>query len=85
MSPVSSEKKSDVPAWQNLSGGWRAVLNPAWDFPGVRDLLTAEKESADAVLLQQGRERVVKAPCACADGTAHDVVVKTYRSPGRLR
>ncbi|MBQ8723993.1 MAG: hypothetical protein IJY80_06885, partial [Opitutales bacterium] len=85
MFPVPSEKKSDVPVWQNLAGGWRAVLNPAWDFSGVRDLLTAEKESADAVLLQQGRERVVKVPCACADGNTRDVVVKTYRSPGRLR
>lgn len=85
MASVSTEKRSDVPAWQNLAGGWRSALNPAWDFSGVQDLLTAEKESADAVLLQQGRERVVKVPCACSDGNACDVVVKTYRSPGRLR
>ena len=85
MLPVLSEKKSDVPAWQDFAGGWRAALNPAWDCPGVRDLLTAEKESADTVLLQQGRERVVKAPCACTDGNTRDVVVKTYGSPGCLR
>ena len=83
MVSVSSEKKSDVPAWLACGDGWRLAVNPAWDFPAVRELLTAP-EPADAVLLQQGRERVVKVSCDCG-GKLCDVVVKTYRSPGRLR
>ena len=48
MVSVSSEKKSDVPAWLACGDGWRLAVNPAWDFPAVRELLTAP-EPADAV------------------------------------
>ncbi len=74
---------NDVPAWLACGDGWRVAVSPAWDFPVIRELLTAA-EPADAVLLQQGRERVVKVTCDCG-GKRCDVVVKTYRSPGRIR
>ncbi len=74
----------DVPAWRDAAAGWRVIINPAWENSSAKELLTAKEERPDAVLLQQGRERVVKTPCEMA-GTPRDVVVKTYRAPGRLR
>lgn len=84
MDSLTPKNFSDVPAWQNAAQAWRIIVNPAWDFPAIRDLLTAGKESPAAVLLQQGRERVVKVACDCG-GKPCEVVVKTYRAPGRLR
>lgn len=78
-----SREKNDVPAWSDCGRGWRIAVNPEWDFPSVRNLLILP-EPENAVLLQQGRERVVKVACDCG-GTQCEVVVKTYRSPGRLR
>lgn len=78
-----SSAPNDVPAWIDCGNDRHVAVNPAWDFPAVRELLTAP-EPADAILLQQGRERVVKVACDCG-GALRDVVVKTYRAPGRLR
>ena len=78
-----SREKNDVPAWSDCGRGWRVAVNPEWDFPAVRELLVAP-EPESAVLLQQGRERVVKVACDCG-GKPCEVVVKTYRAPGRLR
>lgn len=78
-----SREKNDVPAWSDCGRGWRVAVNPEWDFPAVRNLLILP-EPENAVLLQQGRERVVKVACDCG-GKPCEVVVKTYRSPGRLR
>ena len=84
MDSLSPKISPDFPAWRDAAAGWRIIINPAWENSSAKELLTAKDESPDAVLLQQGRERVVKTPCETA-GTERDVVVKTYRAPGRLR
>lgn len=81
---LSSKISPGVPAWQNVAPDCRVIINPAWENSSVRKLLTAAEESPQTVLLQQGRERVVKTQCILA-GTEREVVVKTYRAPGRVR
>lgn len=73
----------DVPAWRE-HGVWRIAVAPKWDCAELLELLCATAERPDAVLLQQGRERVVKVACEVS-GVSRDVVVKTYRAPGKLR
>lgn len=66
----------------------KIFINPEDDTDFIRQLLVEETEPANAVLLQQGRERVVKIPHeqgASGDVPAHDFVVKTYGAHGFLR
>lgn len=64
--------------------GWRISADPAWDSDDLREILVAAREREDAELLQQGRERVVKTRCGVG-GNAREIVVKTYRAPGKIR
>lgn len=84
MSAIESrELKSESFMWEDFRG-WKIIIAPDADCADLRDLLTAEKERADAILLQQGRERVVKTDCEVG-GNVRALVVKTYRAPGRIR
>ena len=65
-------------------GDWRVFINPAWDGEDLRKTLVAPRERSDAELLQQGRERVVKTRCELGDAS-REIVVKTYRAPGKIR
>ena len=65
-------------------GDWRVFINPAWDGEDLRETLVAPRERPDAELLQQGRERVVKTRCELGDAS-REIVVKTYRAPGKIR
>ena len=65
-------------------GDWRVFINPAWDGEDLRETLVAPRERPDAELLQQGRERVVKTRCNLG-AASREIVVKTYRAPGRIR
>lgn len=64
--------------------GWSARVDPDWDSDDLRELLISSREREGTVLLQQGRERVVRTRCEVG-GVLRDVVVKTYRAPGKLR
>ncbi len=66
------------------SGEWSVRVNPAWESDDLREILVAERERAGSILLQQGRERVVKTQCAIG-GIAREIVVKTFRAPGKIR
>jgi len=63
--------------------GRKIFIDSAHDCDFVRRLLVEKTEPASAILLQQGRERVVRVP---SENPANaDFVVKTYGERGRLR
>ena len=78
-----SSFSSALPEAQTFRG-WEILADSAWDSEDLRELLAAESDREGSVLLQQGRERVVRATCSVG-GNARKVVVKTYGAPGRLR
>lgn len=65
--------------WQKI-GEFRAIVNPRFDCPPLRQSLAGILEIAggpDATLLQAGRHRTIRLPLPCADGSI-DAVAKIF-------